>query len=175
VHAFLAGTRETADYPEGGDPSELCAHLNTAARSATMAERQMRKALWLVALARQVAADPKATFPGRVTGIGPKGAFVTLDGSHVSGMVSVRELPGRSWNATADGLALVDDAEHRIGYGDAVVVQIVHADVEAGQLELRLDGPRSSPGRQSGGRKSGGRSGGSAERRPRKKAAAPAP
>jgi hypothetical protein len=33
----------------------------------------MRKALWLVALSRQVAADPKARFPGRVTGVGAKG------------------------------------------------------------------------------------------------------
>ena len=100
----------------------------------------MRKALWLVALARQVEDDPDSVFPGRVTGIGAKGAFVTLDGSRVSGMVGVRELPGRGWKEAPDGLALVDAAGHRIGYGDAVQVQVVSADAESGQLELRLSG-----------------------------------
>jgi ribonuclease R len=103
-----------------------------------MAERQMRKALWLVALARQVAEDPGTRFPGRVTGVGPKGLFVTLDGSHVSGMVTVRSLPGRGWRESPDGLSLVDGAGHRHGYGDAVLVQVDSADVESGQLELRL-------------------------------------
>ena len=138
VHAFLAGTRESADYPEGGDLTGLCAHLNTAARTAAVAERQMRKALWLVTLARQVAADPATAFPGRVTGVTAKGVFVTLDGSRVSGMVAGRDLPGRGWQEAPDGLSLVDGTGGRLGFGDAVVVQVLQADVEAGQLELRL-------------------------------------
>jgi len=98
----------------------------------------MRKALWLVALARQVADDPQARFTGRVTGVGPKGLFVTLDGSHVSGMVTLRSLPGRGWRESGDGLSLVGGAGSRHGYGDAVLVQVDSADVESGQLELRL-------------------------------------
>ncbi len=141
VHAFLAGGRDLGGYPEGGDLAELCGHLNVAARTAAVAERQMRKALWLVTLARQVAAEPGTTFPGRVTGVTAKGVFVTLDGSRVSGMVAARDLPGRGWSETPDGLALVDGAGRRLGYGDAVVVQVLHADVEAGQLELRLEAP----------------------------------
>ena len=131
----------------------------------------MRKALWLVTLARQVAAEPGTTFPGRVTGVTAKGVFVTLDGSRVSGMVAARDLPGRGWSETPDGLALVDGAGHRLGYGDAVVVQVLHADVEAGQLELRLQAParrrraggaaqarrrRRGPGRAAGGGRCGG-------------------
>lgn len=138
VHAFLSGERDADSYPDG--LAELCRHIDAAARTASTAERQMRKALWLVTLNRQVEADPESTFPGRVTGIGAKGAFVTLDGSRVSGMVGVRELPGRGWTEAPDGLALVDAAGHRIGYGDAVQVQVVSADVESGQLELRLSG-----------------------------------
>ena len=136
VHAFLAGERDAAAYPS--DLAEICAHLNAVTRTAATAERQMRKALWLVALAREVAEQPDRRYRGRVTGVGPKGLFVTLDGSHVSGMVSVRELPGRGWKETPDGLALVDAAKHRLGYGDAVDVRVVSADAEAGQLELEL-------------------------------------
>ncbi|HVM28221.1 MAG TPA: RNB domain-containing ribonuclease [Mycobacteriales bacterium] len=149
VHAFLAGTRDPAGFPE---LAEVCLHLNAVTRTAAMAERQMRKSLWLVTLAREVEADPAAVFRGRVTGVGAKGLFVTLEGSHVSGMVSVRELPGRGWKETPDGLALVDDAEHRLGYGDAVTVQVVSADVEAGQLELRLEGPKPAAARSGSGR-----------------------
>ena len=142
VHAFLAGEREPSAYPSSGELAELCAHLDASTRTAAMAERQMRKALWLVALARQVAADPGTRFPGRVTGVGPKGLFVTLDGSHVSGMVTLRSLPGRGWRESGDGLSVVDGAGHRHGYGDAVLVQIDSADVESAQLELRLVRPR---------------------------------
>jgi ribonuclease R len=138
VHAFLAGTREPADFPEGGDLAGLCAHLDAAGRTSAMAERQMRKSLWLVEIGRQVADDPSTTFAGRVTGIGAKGAFVTLDGSHVSGMVNVRTLPGRGWKEAPDGLSLVDADDHRLGYGDAVRVRVLSADPEAAQLELEL-------------------------------------
>jgi ribonuclease R len=142
VHAFLAGTREPADFPEGGDLTALCAHLDAAGRAASMAERQMRKSLWLVEIGRQVAHDPSVAFAGRVTGVGAKGAFVTLDGSHVSGMVNVRTLSGRGWKEAPDGLSLVDADGHRLGYGDAVRVRVVSADPEAGQLELKLATPR---------------------------------
>ncbi|MDP9466217.1 MAG: RNB domain-containing ribonuclease [Actinomycetota bacterium] len=142
VHAFLAGEREPSAYPSHGELTELCTHLDASTRTAATAERQMRKALWLVALARQVAEDPGTRFPGRVTGVGPKGLFVTLDGSHVSGLVTVRSLPGRGWRESGDGLSLVDGAGHRHGYGDAVLVQVDSADVESGQLELRLVGRR---------------------------------
>ncbi len=112
-------------------------HINTAARTASQAENQMRKSLWLAELA---AADSGALYPARVTGVGAKGVFVTLDRSRVSGMVAVRELPGRGWSVTADGLGLADANGHRLGYGDVVTVRITCADVESGQLELALAG-----------------------------------
>ncbi|MBC7375481.1 MAG: VacB/RNase II family 3'-5' exoribonuclease, partial [Frankiales bacterium] len=139
IHTFLDGGREAGDYPTTQALEELCAHINTAARTASQAENQMRKSLWLAELA---AAAPDTAYPARVTGVGAKGVFVTLDGSRVSGMVSVRELSGRGWAVTADGLALADAAGHRLGYGDVVTVRITSADVESGQLELALDGPR---------------------------------
>ena len=141
VHAFLAWHREPSAYPSLDELTEVCAHLDAATRTAATAERQMRKSLWLVTLARGATADPAARFSGRVTGVGPKGLFVTLDGSHVSGMVGSRTLPGRGWKESPDGLSLVDGAGRRLGYGDADVVEVVTADVEAGQLELRLATP----------------------------------
>ncbi len=153
VHAFLAGERDVDSYPEAHGLAELCRHIDGAARTASTAERQMRKALWLVALTQQVEDDPDSVFAGRVTGIGAKGAFVTLDGSRVSGMVGVRELPGRGWKEAPDGLALVDAAGHRIGYGDAVQVQVVSADAESGQLELRLSGQERAARQRTGRRR----------------------
>jgi ribonuclease R len=164
LHAFLSGQRDRADFPAASDMAALCAHINTAARTASQAENQMRKSLWLAELA---AADPATAYPARVTGVGPKGVFVTLDRSRVSGMVAARELPGRGWAPTADGLALADAAGHRLGYGDVVTVRITSADWESGQLELALDGP--TPERQQGRRPAGTRSG----TRVRKRAAAP--
>ncbi|MEX2291364.1 MAG: ribonuclease R family protein [Mycobacteriales bacterium] len=137
LHAFLAGEREPAGFPSSAEMSELCAHINTAARTASQAENQMRKSLWLAELA---AADPATTYRARVTGVGAKGVFVTLDRSRVSGMVNTRELPGRGWAPTADGLALADAGGHRLGYGDVVTVRITSADWESGQLELTLEG-----------------------------------
>jgi ribonuclease R len=137
LHAFLAGKRDAGDFPSQEEMAQLCAHLNTATRSASQAENQMRKSLWLAELAT---ADADTSYPARVTGVGSKGVFVTLDRSRVSGMVAARDLPGRGWRPTDDGLALEDAAGHRLGYGDEVTVRIARADVESGQLELRLAG-----------------------------------
>jgi ribonuclease R len=154
IHAFLAGRRDVAGFPGADDMAALCAHINAAARTASQAESQLRKAFWLATLARQVAAEPSSSYPGRVTGVSAKGIFVTLDGSRVSGMVAARELPGRGWAVSDDGLALVDAAGDRLGYGDAVTVQIVSADVESGQLELRTRRPAApaAPEKPAGGR-----------------------
>jgi ribonuclease R len=150
VHAFLAGHRDPAAYPTHDELVELCAHLDASTRTAAMAERQMRKSLWLVTLARAVASDPRTRFSGRVTGVGAKGLFVTLDGSHVSGMVTLRSLPGRGWGVSPDGMSVVDGAGHRHGYGDAVSVEVDSADVESGQLELKLVTAESSTSRSAG-------------------------
>ena len=61
VHAFLAGGREPADFPTDAELAELCAHLDAAARTAAMAERQMRKSLWLVDAGASGADDAGAT------------------------------------------------------------------------------------------------------------------
>jgi ribonuclease R len=162
IHAFLSGRRDVADFPDVAELAGLCAHINTAARTASQAENQMRKSLWLAELAT---ADSGTTYPARVTGVGAKGVFVTLDRSRVSGMVAARELPGRGWALTADGLALADAAGHRLGYGDVVTVRITSADVESGQLEMALDGPRPGASTASRGR--------TPAKRPRRRAAAP--
>jgi ribonuclease R len=71
--ARLPGRRaEPSAYPSHGELADLCAHLDASTRTAATAERQMRKSLWLVALARQVAEDSGTRFPGRVTGVGPR-------------------------------------------------------------------------------------------------------
>jgi hypothetical protein len=99
--------------------------------------------------------------------VGPKGIFVTLDRSRVSGMVAARELPGRGWAPSSDGLALADAAGHRLGYGDLLTVRITKADWESGQLELALDGPK--PPREQG---AGRARSGSGTRAPRKRSTA---
>jgi ribonuclease R len=146
VHAFLAGERDLAQYPEGGRPAELCRHLDASARTASTAERQMRKALWLLTLSKQVAADPGTTFTGRVTGIGPKGAFVTLDGSRVSGWWGCRSLTGRGWKRAATP-RVVDESGQRNGYGDAGGrSRYVSADRRDRRVELRLARRRARAG-----------------------------
>jgi ribonuclease R len=160
VRAFLAGERDPGALPSTADLEELCAHIDASTGVAARAENQMRKALWLVALAKQSKGAPEGVLNGRVTGIHKKGVFVTLDGSRVSGMLPSKELPGRGWAPSDDGLALVDSAGSRLGYGEHVQVRIGTADVEAGELELmplrragRSDGQRPQrPQRPSGSR-----------------------
>ncbi len=135
IHAFLAGGRDADSFPDAASMGALCGHINTAARTASQAENQMRKSLWMAQLA---AAERDTVYPARVTGVGPKGVFVTLDRSRVSGMVSTRELPGHGWSMTADGLGFSSASGGRLGYGDTVQVRVTSADVESGQLELRL-------------------------------------
>ncbi|MCW2713794.1 MAG: ribonuclease [Frankiales bacterium] len=135
IHAFLAGGRDVASFPDAAETAALCRHINAAARTASQAENQMRKSLWMAQLA---AAARDTVYPARVTGVGPKGVFVTLDRSRVSGMVSTRELPGHGWSMTPDGLGFSSASGGRLGYGDTVSVRITSADVESGQLELAI-------------------------------------
>ncbi|MEV1289043.1 RNB domain-containing ribonuclease [Micromonospora sp. NPDC049679] len=137
IHAFLAGERDADAYPSPDELASLCEHVNSATRVAGRAEGQMRKALWLVTLAQLAAQDGQAIVTGRVSGVKPKGVFVTLDASRVSGFLSVRRLPGRGWAPTEDGLALVNGSGQRIGFGEAVEALIDKADPESGELELR--------------------------------------
>ena len=148
IHAFLAGGRDATSVADAAATTALCTHINAAARTASQAENQMRKSLWMAQLA---AAERDTVYPARVTGVGPKGVFVTLDRSRVSGMVSTRELPGHGWSITADGLGFSSASGGRLGYGDTVEVRVTSADVESGQLELALDGPRTPPSRRGSG------------------------
>lgn len=157
VHTFLAGERDTTAFPSVADLDVLTAHLNTVTGTASRAEAQMRKALWLVTLAEQATADPSLTWTARVSGVNRKGVFVTLDDSLVSGFVGSRDLAGHGWEPTPDGLALVTPAGDRLGIGEQLTVKLARADVEAGQLELRpvragasAEVPR--PARQTGSR-----------------------
>jgi ribonuclease R len=147
IRAFLAGARGPQDFPGREEMSSIAEHLNLVSGSAARAEREMRKALWLVQLAEQAAAEPERDLRGRVTGLSAKGAFVTLDGSLVSGMLNVRTLPGRGWRLSDDGLELRSAGRHALRYGDVVCVRVASADVEAGQLELGPGGgwPQDAP------------------------------
>jgi hypothetical protein len=87
-------------------------------------------------------------------------------------MVNTRELPGRGWAPTADGLALKDAGGHTLGYGDVVTVRITSANWESGQLELALEGPK--PERSGGSARSRSGSGARSGARPRKRTAPPA-
>lgn len=157
LRAFLAGGRDPEALPRVAALEELCAHIDTSTGVAARAENQMRKALWLVALAKQAKGAPDELLRGRVTGIHRKGVFVTLDGSRVSGMLPSRELPGRGWAPADDGLALVDSTGRRLGYGEYVQVRIGTADVESGELELLPRPAARSAGQRNDRPRSGGR------------------
>ena len=135
VRAFLSGERGPDAFPSREEMAELGAHLDGTSSAAARAEREMRKALWLVQLQELVATEPDTEFRGRVTGLSAKGAFVTLERSLVSGMLGVRTLPGTRWTLADDGLSL-RGGRRRLGYGDEVSVRIAATDVEAGTLEL---------------------------------------
>lgn len=136
VRAFLAGDRGPQAHPSREELVALAAHLDRQSGESAGAEREMRKALWLLTLAEQ---DPATERRGRVTGLSAKGAIVTLEGSLVSGSVATRTLPGRGWVLAPDGLVLRGGGR-RVGYGDTAVVRVAGVDLEAGVLELEPAG-----------------------------------
>jgi ribonuclease R len=152
LHAYLGGSRDAADFPTSAEMEQLCGHINTAARTASQAENQMRKSLWLAELA---SADPATTYPARVTGVGPKGVFVTLDRSRVSGMLATRSCPAGAGRRPPTGWRWPTPPVTGSGYGDLLTVRITKADWESGQLELALDGPK--PTRERGRARTGAR------------------
>jgi ribonuclease R len=162
LHAYLGGSRDAADFPTAAEMSELCGHINTAARTASQAENQMRKSLWLAELA---SADPARPTRRGSPASGPKGIFVTLDRSRVSGMSQPASCPA-GLGADRRRARAGRRAGHRLGYGDLLTVRITKADWESGQLELALEGPTPPRERSSGRTRSGSGT------RPRKRAAA---
>jgi ribonuclease R len=141
LHIYLAGERDPSAYPAPDELEALCAEINTSAGTAARAESQLRKALWLTTLPH----DPDTELPGRVTGVNDKGLFVTLDGGTVSGFLAARELRGRGWTLSDDGLALVSDDGRSLGFGEPLVVRIANADPQSGQLDLRPVGNLARP------------------------------
>jgi len=136
VRAFLAGGRGPAAFPPVAGLATLADHLNEVGATAAKAESQTRKTLWLVALSAQQAANPKLVLPGRVTGLNVKGAFVALDGSHVSGFLPLADLVGRGWSLAEGALALTCPSGAVLRFGDPLVVRLAAINIEAGSLEL---------------------------------------
>ncbi len=137
VSAFLSGARSPHEFPGRDEMTALAAHLNDVGAEAARAEREMRKALWLLTLREQAEVAPDLELRGRVSGLTAKGAMVTLERSLVTGLLPTRSLPGRGWRLSEDGLVLQGAGRHRLAYGDEVAVRFAEADLEAGQLDLQ--------------------------------------
>lgn len=144
VRAFLSGARDPNAFPGRDEMTALGAHLNQVSGESARAEREMRKALWLLTLRESATGQPDLELRGRVSGLTAKGAMVTLERSLVSGFLPARSLPGRGWHLAEDGLVL-QAGRHRLGYGDAVTVRFAAADLEAGSLDLQPAASWSAP------------------------------
>ena len=141
VHAHLYGLPAHA-LPGAGELVDVGHRLNEGAAVAARAEAHARKAMWMTVLADQVRAHPGKVFTGHVSGVSAKGVFVTLDGSRVSGMLSVRTLPGRDWATDEHEFVLARPEGGRFALGEPIEVKVLNASSESGQLELCLPSHR---------------------------------
>ena len=135
LHRTLKGLLRDGKAPEPvADPELLGQEASAAERRAEAAERNLDAWLKCSFLASRLG----DTFAARVAGVTDFGLFAELDDFYVQGLVHVSML-GDEYFRSAAPLALTGEASgKRFALGDALAVQLVRVDPEAGRLELVL-------------------------------------
>lgn len=82
-------------------------------------------------------------FTGRVSGVAPFGAFVTLEEYFVDGLLHVRSLEDDYYRFSAKDYALIGEQKgRRFRLGDRVRVQVARVDKEARHIDFVVVGGR---------------------------------
>jgi ribonuclease R len=160
--------RESPMCPDESTLTQIGRHITTREANAEEAENALRKFLILQLLSTKIGEE----FPGVITGVNPKGAFVQIDKFLIDGFVKKEDLPGDvtrgggipQWKIDQRTGALVDAKSGRsFNMGDSVRVVIAQVHLERRELDLVIaDGATRAAGKAKpvSGLKLGGAGGG---------------
>lgn len=138
---ILTGKKETMTREQ---LEEMCEHCSACEQEAAQAERdsiKMFQAIWITSHVGEI-------LPGHISGVTDFGIFVQLDESRCEGLVHITKIgaKGEYWQFDEKNYRLVCENKksenHRAvssyTLGDPVVVQVVRADINKGQIDFEL-------------------------------------
>ena len=138
---ILTGKKETMTREQ---MEEMCEHCSACEQEAAQAERdsiKMFQAMWITSHVGEI-------LPGHISGVTDFGLFVQLDESRCEGLVHITKIgaQGEYWQYDEKNYRLVcenkksesDRAVSSYTLGDPVVVQVVRADINKGQIDFEL-------------------------------------
>jgi ribonuclease R len=139
VHRALVGAYDfgdgALDKAQGGEFTEIGAHISATERRAAAAEREAVDRYTAAYLSDRVG----EIFGGRVTGVARFGLFVMLDDSGADGIVPISTLPNDFYDHDERSHALVGRRWGRVyQLGDRVSVRLVAATPLTGGITLDL-------------------------------------
>ncbi len=114
----------------------MCEHCSACEQDATQAERdsvKMFQALWM-------ADHIGETLAGHISGVTDFGLFVQLDESRCEGLIHMANLSpnGEYWQHDEKNYRLVCEGHESYTIGDPVMVKVIRADVNKGQIDFEL-------------------------------------
>ena len=138
---ILTGKKETMTREQ---LEEMCEHCSACEQEAAQAERdsiKMFQAIWITSHVGEI-------LPGHISGVTDFGIFVQLDESRCEGLVHITKIgaKGEYWQYDEKNYRLVCEnkksennrAVSSYTLGDPVVVQVVRADINKGQIDFEL-------------------------------------
>lgn len=138
---ILTGKKETMTREQ---LEEMCEHCSACEQEAAQAERdsiKMFQAIWITSHVGEI-------LPGHISGVTDFGIFVQLDESRCEGLVHITKIgaKGEYWQYDEKNYRLVCEnkksenhrAVNSYTLGDPVVVQVVRADINKGQIDFEL-------------------------------------
>ena len=138
---ILTGKKETMTREQ---MEEMCEHCSACEQDAVQAERdsiKMFQAMWITSHIGEV-------LPGHISGVTDFGLFIQLDESRCEGLVHITKIgaKGEYWQYDEKNYRLVCEnkksennrAVSSYTLGDPVVVQVVRADINKGQIDFEL-------------------------------------
>ena len=138
---ILTGKKETMTREQ---MEEMCEHCSACEQEAAQAERdsiKMFQAIWITSHVGEI-------LPGHISGVTDFGIFVQLDESRCEGLVHITKIgaKGEYWQYDEKNYRLVCEnkksennrAVSSYTLGDPVVVQVVRADINKGQIDFEL-------------------------------------
>lgn len=138
---ILTGKKETMTREQ---MEEMCEHCSACEQDAAQAERdsiKMFQAMWITSHVGEI-------LPGHISGVTDFGLFIQLDESRCEGLVHITKIgaKGEYWQYDEKNYRLVCEnkksennrAVSSYTLGDPVVVQVVRADINKGQIDFEL-------------------------------------
>ena len=114
----------------------MCEHCSACEQDATQAERDSIKMFQTLWMADHIG----ETLAGHISGVTDFGLFIQLDESRCEGLVHISQISqnGEYWQYDEKNYRLVCEGRPAYTIGDPVMVKVIRADVNKGQIDFEL-------------------------------------